>query len=108
MFETLRGSFRSSVPNDSDFEDIFDRFEYLLALRYASERTGIVGWGPIGRFAHRYRYTSQHISKILNEEYSNAGASWGPIAQGLFDEAGYQGAVIAMQEILSRYWQATL
>jgi hypothetical protein len=92
MLESLRQNFRSALPNDTDFEDIFDRFEYLLALGYVKERmTRDRGnWGPVGRFGYRHRHSSQHVSKVLNEERSREGADWGPIAQGLFDDAGYQ------------------
>jgi len=102
MLTSLRGCFRATIPNDDDFEDLFDRFEYLLALYYLSGRINDSGykWAPVGRFGYRKRHSGQHISKILDDERQRDGADWSPTAQGLFDDAGYQTTNAALLEFL--------
>lgn len=102
VFSTLRGHFCSMLPDDVEFADAFDRFEYLLALSYIVNRDE-GNWGPIGRFGYRNRYSGQHISLVLDAERLREGANWGPIAQGLFDDVTYKKANAEFREFFSHY-----
>lgn len=60
LARTLREPFREYLPNDDDYEEAFDVFEYLLGLVFVHERrkhrpdwSSEEGWGPVGRFAYR-------------------------------------------------------
>lgn len=104
MFEALRPSFLPTVPNDTDFAELFDRFEYLLALAYVREKgnRNIGNWAPPGRFAYRNRHFGQHISNLLNEERAREGVDWKPIAQNLFSIAEYEASERVVQELLKQ------
>jgi hypothetical protein len=48
LFDLLRPTLKEYIPSDADYEDVFDIFEYLLALNYLE--LGISDkWAPIGR-----------------------------------------------------------
>jgi len=54
LFDHLRPLLRDYLPDDAEYEETFDIFEYLLALTYMDLVCGT--WSPIGRFAWRYRH----------------------------------------------------
>jgi hypothetical protein len=68
------------VADDAAFDQLFDRFEYLLGLIHV-DATG-TAWGPAGRFAADQYGTG--IDRVIDEEITEAGASWAPLAAGLF------------------------
>lgn len=53
LFSELKPIFSAFLPHDKDYENLFDRFEYLLALSH----TKIMGKGraPVGRFGYRVK-----------------------------------------------------
>ena len=80
----LRGFFREYLPRDEDYEEVFDRFEYLFGLVHAdlnrfepNDRKG--WWGPKGWFEYR----NKTIEKI-STEMELAGADWPLLKAGLF------------------------
>ena len=88
----LREAFRPLMPDDREFEDTIDVFEYIAALYYASSESAKNGqlpaWVPWGRFVHRNRgwgfSTEEHVTTRLAEQCVDQGTSWGPIAAGIF------------------------
>jgi len=48
LHANLRNTLRAFVPNDLDYDKVFDRFEYLFSLVYldAQERDGARRWAP--------------------------------------------------------------
>jgi hypothetical protein len=87
LFETLRDPLRQLVPDDREYEDLFDRFEYLLALAYVGMRlkAGPQIWGPAGRFAWRAERTDFALFKqIENEAKIPHGHAW-LLEDGMFD-----------------------
>jgi hypothetical protein len=94
LHETLREPLRQYLPDDEDYDDCFDRFEYLLALVYADleDKRGdeyFAGpglWGPIGRFGYRLRY-AEHRGALqsLEEEAGRDRDGWALLRAGLFD-----------------------
>jgi hypothetical protein len=82
------------VPDDSAFDRLFDRFEYLLGLVYVDFTK--TAWGPTGRFAADQYGTGG--DRLIDAEITEAGASWAPLAAGLFG-----GSYERLEESLGRW-----
>lgn len=82
------------VPDDTAFNRLFDRFEYLLGLIYVDGKN--TTYGPVGRFGADQNGTG--IDRLIDEEIAQAGASWAPLAAGLFD-----GSSERLEESLGRW-----
>jgi hypothetical protein len=85
----LRSPLRDYTPGDEEYQSIFDRFEYLLALVHADLQRwtsrGEGWWGPIGCFAWRVEhFQKSSIMGAIGEEMEAAGANWAPLKAGLF------------------------
>jgi hypothetical protein len=76
---------KSFVPREDQYDRLFDRFEYLVALVCAndSDREGRVLRVPIGRFGWRDRDYGRHISAEVWEEIEKNGAEWPLLKAGL-------------------------
>lgn len=85
VFNLFASIFQKYLPSVVDFENFFDRFEYLNALVFADYRASkdksICGWR--GRWVWR-NWEYGHISELLKEERNQLGAKWPPIEAGLF------------------------
>lgn len=72
LFEALREPLRDLVPDDEEYGDTFDRFEYLLALAFIGlrlkEHPSAQIWGPPGRFSWRAQGTDFELFKRVEEE----------------------------------------
>jgi len=82
------------VPDDAAFNRLFDRFEYFLGLIYVDAKNA--PWGPSGRFVADQYGTG--IDQMIDEEIVQAGASWAPLAAGLFG-----GSAERLEESLGRW-----
>jgi hypothetical protein len=93
LYALLRDPLRSIIPSDSQYDDAFDRFEYLLALVVCDERMKAnrsSPFGPIGRFGWKRSsnsYSRPKISVVFQREQDAEGAAWGPIKSGIFTNA---------------------
>jgi hypothetical protein len=90
LFDKLRGPLREFLPRDDDYQDAFDRFEYLLGLVHADLNRWEVEngwWGPFGCFAWRGRHFDQegHTSQKIAAEIEAEGAGWPLLKAGFFD-----------------------
>jgi hypothetical protein len=85
----LRETLRALIPNDSDYDDAFDRFEYLFALVYIELKPGV--GAPIGRFGLKFSRlfgaSSSNVGEILLNEQEAQGQDWGPLKSGFFKSA---------------------
>jgi hypothetical protein len=54
LHDRLRDLARPVLPNDQEYDEVFDQLEYLLGVAYAHVRGN--GVGPMGRFVWRRRY----------------------------------------------------
>ena len=89
LYAKLRAPLREFVPRDEDYQDAFDRFEYLLGLVHADlNRLEVENgwWGPVGRFAWRGRHFHQEVrvSQKIGAEIEAEGAVWPLLKAGLF------------------------
>lgn len=89
LFKKLQPKLDDLLFLGTDYERNFDRFEMLLALEYAhqDERYSKDFWTYIGRFGwkHRRGYGSPYTALLA--EATSAGATWPPLAAGLFDSS---------------------
>jgi hypothetical protein len=81
VYEILQPLLDEMLFLGSEYEWAYDRFEVLYALEYAYQTDR--GWGPIGRFGWKFRSESNPLLQTKKEAES-AGASWPPLAAGLF------------------------
>jgi hypothetical protein len=89
LFAKLRVSFRDYLPRDEEYQNAFDRFEYLLGLVYADlTRRDIENgwWGPVGCFAWRGSLFHQEgtTSREIGAEIETGGTNWPPLKAALF------------------------
>jgi|SRR5579872_1907916 len=85
----LRERFREFVPSDYLYDEIFDRFEYLLALIWIDESpvAAILDRVPLGRFAWEEGSVLQGGSSIegkVASEVIHQGKEWPAFRAGLF------------------------
>ncbi len=88
LYETLRPEFSMFIPEDEEFADIFDLFEYMLGMQFGylmSEPDSGHFWGPIGRFHWRhYSRGDEGPRHFVAEEIKQKGNDWSPLKAGLF------------------------
>lgn len=86
LFDKLRDPLREFLPRDEDYQDAFDRFEYLLGLVHAdlNRRDTVNGWwGPFGCFTWRGSQDG-HTSQKIGAEIDAEGTNWPLLRAGLF------------------------
>jgi len=74
------------VPRTDQYDKLFDRFEYVLALVVAdyADREGSLSWFPVGRFGWRNRHFPERgISAEIAKEIEKAGVNWPLLKFGL-------------------------
>jgi len=79
--------FNEYLPDEKQFINIFDRFEYLFALVYTDirEKNKNTISGPVGCFLWRNRDEPEHIIKKIDKESSEKRDNWPILKAGLFD-----------------------
>jgi hypothetical protein len=83
LFDNLRPSLRSLVPDDQAYDEAFDRFEYFLGVAFlASTRTAS---SPVGRFAWKNRNRFENgLPQAVASELLEFGDEWPPLKAGVF------------------------
>lgn len=96
LFNKLREPLRVLLPDDLEYDRVFDSFEYLRALVYADLSSQAypkraeerLWWAPVGRFGWKLRMTREGSSTPMSEaesQINSLGEEWGPLKAGLFD-----------------------
>lgn len=105
----LRGPFRDVLPQDAEYDMLFDRFEYLLALVHLDlkkQRGVLPDWAPVGRFGWRnnIRVGENNIASLIESEIRSAGEEWPPLRVGLFGGSSERAraAKTSVDQIVSR------
>lgn len=77
---------RELVPIEEQFEEYFDRFEYLLGLVHTDIRAQQNGhlWAPIGCFGWRGKDQESDPVRTVGVEIAEALEQWRPLRDGLF------------------------
>jgi len=88
LYTKFRDSFLEILPDNTNYQECFDRFEYLYTLVYVDlyEKVNKEIWGPPGCFGQRdRRFYENTIMYKIETEVKNAGNEWEPLKAGLFD-----------------------
>lgn len=96
LLQILSAPLKEFIPDEKTIEEVFDRFEYMLALTYLGINPAR-GYGPLGRFAWRAMYGSSVLADV-EAEAKKAGTSWPPIKAGL-----YGGSINAFEKARAAY-----
>ena len=86
--EICRKGFSHYIPDDDEYQRIFDIFEYLLGLIYFDEK--VSNRGPVGRYAWKYYGPLASEPNLINEYITDGlaqGDNWGLIKTGFFDSS---------------------
>jgi hypothetical protein len=86
IFEVLRDKLRDYLPADLEYEEAFDRFEYLtclVKLNLQMTKKKMVH-APVGRFGWRTHDQAANIIDRISKESEKYGEQWPPIQSGLF------------------------
>ena len=68
-----------------EYEEKFDQLEALLSLAYADlDVDDGHFWGPLGRFAYKYRRSGSGALSELFSDAERQGDRWPPLVAGLF------------------------
>lgn len=100
LFDVLRDPLKDILPQESEYERCFDRFEYLLALVHADLYEKGTGrgrfWGPMGRFLWKDQYERESSElSALKQEAEGKGEDWQPLKAGLFSSSNERFMMVA-------------
>ncbi len=89
LFAELREPLRRYVPDDDEYEESFDRFEYVRSLVYADIENDALSadarlWAPPGRFCWKARRDRSSIIVRIGQEMDALGNEWPLLKTGLF------------------------
>lgn len=84
----LREPLKEYLPEDTDYDVVFDRLEYLFSLRFwqSTFPNREYAWAPLGGFAARSKYRPHlQIMRKMDDEIESLGGNWPPLKAGLFE-----------------------
>lgn len=86
LFKLLQPALDDILFIGKGYENAFDEFEVLLALVAAdiNKQAGNGAWGPVGRFAYKYRSTENGPYGRVVSAARKEGQDWPPFKAGLF------------------------
>lgn len=90
LFNAMKPLFTSLVPDERDFDELFDQMEILLALKALTSKMDAdaanrYAYGPwFGRYTWKSRYVASGPVDEVLRRYSEQGSEWKPLQQGLF------------------------
>jgi hypothetical protein len=89
LYNVLKEPLAKSVLDGDEYEDLFNRFEYLLAMVVADQRvlSWSGPWAPIGKFGCRDQAIhrgDRYVPKVVSAELETDGESWLLLQAGLF------------------------
>lgn len=90
LHAALRPLFATLIPDDREFEEVFDRTEVLLGLRAevakiradAEGRYAYGGW--TGRYTWKTEYFRSNLVQVELSKFTREGQQWTPLRDGLF------------------------
>jgi len=88
LFATLRPRFSELLPDEVEFQNAFDEFEYLVCLSVmhnGSKGGSFASWPPIGSFVWRGALSTNSVGNRVSKEVDALGTNWPPLKAGLFD-----------------------
>ncbi|MGB3208043.1 MAG: SIR2 family protein [Crinalium sp.] len=109
LSEFLRTPLKELLPDETQYQRYFDRFEYLFALVQTDLllQQGNNGWGSPGRFIQNIKYDLYIGDQVKlevdkNSNVENNSSNWSPLAAGLFGGSlsRYQNAKRSLDEYI--------
>jgi len=87
LFELLKPALKEYIPEERQYEDLFDRFEYLQSLVIADLMLQIRdhAWAPVGRWGWKYIHET---GRGISADFANEMASLNESASGLLSWFG--------------------
>ena len=90
LSDTLREPVRRYVPDAGQYDECFDRFEYIRALVYMDlekkvGRQGRGSWAPPGRFCAKDFTGFPSGTQLVKKEVERMGGDWPLLRLGLFE-----------------------
>lgn len=86
LFGVLRPRFSDLLPEDSEYQRIFDEFEYLICLdfiyRSGNGSGSFSSWPPIGSFVWRHALEPNRLIDELSKQAEAQGNDWAPLKAG--------------------------
>lgn len=98
LFKELRKYFNNLIPDDTEFDDIFDYYEYICCLVFLKTTGNENDYPPIGRFGWRGR-----IINLKNQEFMSQGEEFELIKFGLFTKDELASAIAKVNEKLQKF-----
>lgn len=92
MFESLREGFLTLIPDDEDYHNLFNLFEFILALVGATEKADITEglysyiFPRVGRLRGVFGNTRSPLLDKLAVEVLEQGTEWPPLKAGVFGD----------------------
>jgi hypothetical protein len=101
LHEVLKPAVGPLTASDESYDELFDRFEILVALVYADVRQelGYDARAPIGRFGYRHENqpTTSVFQQMLNE-IEREGDDWKPVRTGVVSKERLESGLAAVRE----------
>lgn len=102
LHHVLRPLVREFLPSDADYDEAFDRFEYLTALVWVDEnpRSARLDWvpsdAPSGKFIRGTAPPGEPIARQIDREIEMFKSKWPPLRGKMF--GGHVDRVISVKE----------
>lgn len=102
LHRTLRPIVREFLPSDADYDDAFDRLEYLMALVWVDEnpKSARLDWvpsdAPAGKFISKAVAPRDGIAQRIEHEIEMQKGKWPPLRGKMF--GGHAERVISVKE----------
>jgi hypothetical protein len=102
--DVLREPLREFLPHQRQYDDAFDKFEYLVALAFADHKLkdGQL-WAPVGSFGWRQKRRRDSVYDAVAQEVGAQGGEWGFLAGSLFN-----GSSARFEEVRQAYFEQVL
>lgn len=82
LFATLREPLAEVLPDDLEYDQVFDRFEILMSLAAAAAPNA---WVPLGRFAWKIRSRDLSLASMLGVSADKEKLNWPGLEAGMFE-----------------------
>lgn len=84
IFSVLREPLRAYLDDDLEYDEAFDRFEFIRALVELDSGNPLGGWPTIGRFGWKISRFDGGIRRLVSAEISRFQQKWPPLQAGMF------------------------
>lgn len=106
LFEAMSEPLSPILADANEYDEVFDRFEYLRALAFADASYSDVTqegryWVPLGRYCWKARRSDHSIIQVIDEELERKKQDWPYLQFGLF--GGSIDRVCAVKKVVDQF-----